>query len=159
MHNCWQGQTMLFWYFIITVTLLHSKNLLFNYINCLTGGRGRGDRVLKMSLSTGLWCDVMCSVMWCDLVWCNNVGNNSIPGRWYSLNRMIFPRRLHACTKVILFSLSRLTLQHCEDSPLSRLPTKMNWSNKEPQMFWPYRTHPKCRLFFIARLGRWAPLI
>merc|ERR550532_2281782 len=41
----------------------------------ITGGRGRGDRVLKMSLSTG---------------------------RWYSLNRMIFPRRLHACTKVTL---------------------------------------------------------
>ena len=39
----------------------------------------------------------------------NNLISNLVTGRWYSLNRMIEPRRLHACSKVILFQLSRLT--------------------------------------------------
>ena len=41
----------------------------------ITGGKGRGDRVIKLSMKTG---------------------------KWYSLTRMQEPRKNHACTKVTL---------------------------------------------------------
>ena len=45
----------------------------------ITGGRGRGDRVMKLSLDSG---------------------------RWYSLTRLSQPRRQHACTKVVVLPLT-----------------------------------------------------